>query len=336
MATTVEADIKHSINLCGEEDWQAVERPSKRDWSIYNRAQTEEMQRFAKALKITMNAVTLPDLWTGIGRPPADLEDVIKGIAVMKYLSKPYRRGVSWIRGIQREAEIGEVYHFNTYGNYMRAPFLTPILDEVLTVTSLLLGVREEGLAVDSTGFGPPHSRRWRDVKNDNRESIRCRKMHAMCGVKSNIITSATVTPGPSGDSPEFPELLERTSDNFPIGEVYGDPAYLSRRNCDLVEDSGGMPFFKPKSNTTRKAKRSKAWRDMILHHERDSESFMKRYHKRSNVESTFSSIKMRLSPHLRSRTETAKENELLVLAILHNINMVAWRGLEWNTDILA
>ena len=336
MATTIEGDIGQCINLCGEEDGQAVERPSKRDWSIYNRAQTEEMQRFARALRIAINAVNLPNLWTGVGRPPADLGDIIKGIAVMIYLNKPYRRGVSWIRSVQEEANIGEVYHFNTYANYMRNPFLTPILEDVLAVISLLLGVREEEYAVDSTRFGPPQGRRWRDAKSDRRERMRCRKIHIMSGVRSNIITSVVTTSGQSGDSPQFPLLLERTSESFPIGEVYGDPAYLSRRNCDMVEESGGTPFFKPKRNSTRKAKRSRAWREMIVRYERDSEGFMRRYNRRSNVESTFSSMKMRLSPYLRSRAEIAKDNELFILAILHNINMVAWRGLEWDIDILA
>jgi transposase len=46
----------------------------------------------------------------------------------------------------------------------------------------------------------------------------------------------------------------------------------------------------------------------------------MQRYHKRSNVESTFSMIKAKFGDGLRSRTETAQINEVLCKVLCHNI----------------
>jgi len=46
----------------------------------------------------------------------------------------------------------------------------------------------------------------------------------------------------------------------------------------------------------------------------------MQHYHKRSNVESTFSAIKRKFGDSIRSRTENAMVNEALCKILCHNI----------------
>ena len=46
----------------------------------------------------------------------------------------------------------------------------------------------------------------------------------------------------------------------------------------------------------------------------------MASYHKRSNVESTFSMIKAKFGDALRSKTETAQINEALCKVLCHNL----------------
>jgi transposase len=46
----------------------------------------------------------------------------------------------------------------------------------------------------------------------------------------------------------------------------------------------------------------------------------MRSYHKRSNVESTFSMIKAKFGERLRSKTETAQTNEVLCKILAHNL----------------
>src|ERR671924_1861732 len=43
-------------------------------------------------------------------------------------------------------------------------------------------------------------------------------------------------------------------------------------------------------------------------------------YHKRSNVESTFSMIKAKFRDHVRSKTDAAMRNEVLYKILCHNI----------------
>jgi len=46
----------------------------------------------------------------------------------------------------------------------------------------------------------------------------------------------------------------------------------------------------------------------------------MAAYHKRSNVESTFSMIKAKFGDRLRSKTKTAQINEALCKVLAHNL----------------
>ncbi|MBS3073631.1 hypothetical protein J4465_02455, partial [Candidatus Pacearchaeota archaeon] len=61
-------------------------------------------------------------------------------------------------------------------------------------------------------------------------------------------------------------------------------------------------------------------WRKMHAYFQKNKEDFLKHYHKRSNVESTFSMIKMRLGEFLKSKTYEAQRNELVMKFIVHNI----------------
>ena len=47
---------------------------------------------------------------------------------------------------------------------------------------------------------------------------------------------------------------------------------------------------------------------------------FMRHYHKRSNVEATFSMIKGKFGERLRSKTTVAQTNEVLCKILCHNL----------------
>jgi len=91
-------------------------------------------------------------------------------------------------------------------------------------------------------------------------------------------------------DSPRFRTLLKRIHGK--IGDVCADKANSCRENTQLVKDMGGRPFLMPRKNASTKVKGHQAWREMMEFKELHSEEFKRRYHKRSNSESTNSSFK--------------------------------------------
>ena len=61
-------------------------------------------------------------------------------------------------------------------------------------------------------------------------------------------------------------------------------------------------------------------WRRMYHYYEYNQTWFRQQYHKRSNVESTFSMIKAKFGDGLRSRTKTTQINEALCKVLCHNL----------------
>ena len=59
---------------------------------------------------------------------------------------------------------------------------------------------------------------------------------------------------------------------------------------------------------------------------------FMQQYHKRSNVESTFSMIKAKFGDALRSKTKTAQTNEALCKILAHNLCCLIQSMFELNS----
>jgi transposase len=104
------------------------------------------------------------------------------------------------------------------------------------------------------------------------------------------------------------------TGRNFTLAEVSADKAYLSVNNLQTVIDHNAMPYipFKANSDPNAPGKKNTLWRRMFHYHSYNQTVFMQRYHKRSNVETTFSMIKAKFGDALRSKTETAQINEAL------------------------
>jgi transposase len=182
----------------------------------------------------------------------------------------------------------------------------------------------ETTFAPDSTGFSTSRFVRWYDEKygceRSGREWV---KAHAMVGTKTNVITACVIEGPNAGDSPQFKPLLEMTVANgFKIGDVCADKAYLSKGNLELVEQHGGSPFIPFKVNS-RPGEAGSLWERMYGYFQFKRDEFLKRYHQRSNVESAFAMIKAKFRDDVRSRTDIAMKNEVLLKFLCHNVVVV-------------
>jgi transposase len=80
----------------------------------------------------------------------------------------------------------------------------------------------------------------------------------------------------------------------------------------------GGEAFIAFKSNATGGI--GGMFEKMFHYFQFRREEFLGHYHKRSNVESTFSAIKRKFGDSVRSRCDTAMVNEVLCKFLCHNI----------------
>ena len=86
----------------------------------------------------------------------------------------------------------------------------------------------------------------------------------------------------------------------------------------------GATPLIPFKKNVSgRRDRRSGIWKKMYHYFMYKHEDFLEHYHKQSNVEKNFHMIKTKFKDNIRSKSEIAQINELLLKILCHNIVVV-------------
>jgi len=154
----------------------------------------------------------------------------------------------------------------------------------------------------------------------DNKDWV---KMHLMVGVSTNVVTAVEITGGHASDMPQLPALVESTVRNFRMSEVSADKGYSSIKNLRVIAGNGAVPYVPFKVHTTGAGKGSDIWGRMWHLYNFRREEFLAHYHKRSNVETTFSMIKAKFGGRIRSKSPTGIVNEALAKVLCHNLCVV-------------
>jgi transposase len=288
------------------------------NWPAYNAAQTSEQDKFQELLRDLCSGIQEPAK-QGPGRPNLPLSDAVFASAFKVYSCFSGRRFMSDLRESHRRGLISRVPHYNSIFNYLEDEGMTPVLLELIRQSSLPLASVEVDFAVDSSGFGTSRYTRWFDHKY-GKMCARAQwvKAHIICGVRTNIITAVEIGEERSGDSPVLRPLVNTTAKAFTISEVSADAAYGGAANVATIAAHNGTPFIAFKRNATGKA--SVLYQQMFHFFMYKREEFLQHYHKRSNVESTFSMMKRKFGDSLRSKTPTAMVNEALCKVLCHNL----------------
>ncbi len=178
-------------------------------------------------------------------------------------------------------------------------------------------------IIVDSTGIRLVTSSAWYDIrigrKNMRRDNT---KMHLAISASRNIIMEFKITGARRNDSPHLGFLLRNLGE---VLRVIGDSGYLSRKNCNIVVKKNGKPFFKLKSNTKKKSKCSRAWKNMIWFATQFKEAFEKIYHMRSQIESVNAALKKRYGNYVRAVKRKARNTFLALRVVAFNIKQLLY-----------
>lgn len=273
----------------------------------------------------------------GLGRPRLPLSDMAFASAFKVYSRFSSRRFSSDLREAQARGLIKRAPHFNSVSNYLASESLTPILQDLITTSTLPLRALESDFAADSSGFSTSRFVRWFDqkhgqlVEEKRREWI---KAHLMVGVRTNVVTAVEISGWRDSDSRYFPALVGATAQNFDVAEVSADKAYLSKRNLEIVEGVGAVPFIPFKTNTTPMLDlQDSPWSRMYHLFACNREEFLRRYHKRSNVETAFAMIKGKFADAVLSKSPTGMANEVLAKVLCHNVVVVGQAVHEFGID---
>jgi transposase len=306
------------------------------EWTAYNDAQTHEQERFVLLLRDLCNGVQQPVQI--FGRPRLPLADVIFGLTLKSYTTMSGRRFMSIIRDAETKELVTKSPSFTSGFRYLENPDLTPILKTLIEQSASPLRAVETDFAVDSSGFSTNTYSRWFDHKwGKERSHQNWIKTHLICGVKTHVVTSVEATPYESADNVQLPALVKQTAKTFDINEVSADKAYSDRRNLKVVQAVGGTAYIPFKVNSTGMGdhhhKFDGLWNHMWHYYNCNRDAFMAHYHKRSNVETTFSMIKAKFGTSVRAKTPIAQVNEVLCKVLCHNICVLIQSAVELGVE---
>ena len=286
-------------------------------WRAYNLAQTTEKEQFCALLRDLVSDVPSPEYKRG--RPSLPLSDMIFSATYKVYSTVSGRRFMTDLRAAADSGMIAATPRYNSIFNVLDRESLTPILRELITRSALPLKALETDFAVDSTGFGTQCFYRHFSAKYGRELSRRnYLKVHAMVGTRTNVVTAVVVTDERTGDSPMLAPLVTETASHFNVERVSADKAYVSKFNLNLIESLGARPLVPFKSNA--KFRESATWNRLFHYFQFHRDEFLAQYHKRSNVESTFSAMKRKFSDTIRSKSPVAQRNEALLKVLCHNL----------------
>ncbi len=314
---------------------KSVKMTCTQEWPAYNEAQTHEQERFVALLRDLCNGIPQPEY--KFGRPRLPLADVIFSAVYKVYSTMSTRRFMTDLREARDKGMVAKSLSCTSEYRSFENPELTPLLQSLIEQSATPLKSVETDFAVDSSGFSSTTYNRWFDHKwGKERSEAKWVKVHLICGVKTHVVTSAEATATETADSPQLPQLVNITAKNFNINEVSADKAYSSKSNINAVVAVNGTPYipFKSYSQGSQGHKPySELWQRMWYFYNFNREQFLTHYHKRSNVETAFSMIKMKFGASVRAKTPVAQVNEALCKILCHNICVLIESIYELNLE---
>ncbi len=322
---------------------EVPKRPTyKQQWNLYDRAQQTEKNRVQELLADLCCGIKEPERLRGLrGRKPIPLADQVFAMVFKVYCGMSSRRfNCDLDEAHDKGHTTKPIKNARQVCEFFENAEMTPILKSLIVQSSLPLRSIETVFAPDSTGFSSCRFDKWFDEKYGDLKSSRTWvKAHAVCGVKTNIVTALEVAEKFSPDCPEFKGLIETTLQNFKLDYVTADKGYLSRENLEMVDARGGEVYIPFKSNSVQGECQS-IWEKMFLFYNLHRESFLKKYHQRSNIESTFAMVKAKFDDSVRSKSDVAMRNEVYCKFLAHNLCVVhqsmielGIEGLFWENE---
>ena len=314
---------------------QTVEKRTtyKQNWPAYNAAQSVEKDRVQELLRDLLRGVAEPER-TCRGRKPHTVKDSLFAMVFKVYSTFSSRRFSSDLREAHDRGFMSRPIPGMKMVQFMEDEAFTPILKQLVHQSSLPLRAVETDFAIDSSGFSSNKFDRWFDEKwGVPRKQAVWVKCHIACGVKTNIVTAVRILDKDAADSPQFVPLVKETANGFTIGEVSADKAYGSVANFEAVVGCGGTGFIAFKDNATGAC--GGHFEKAFHYFSFKREEYLQHYHKRSNVESTFSMIKRKFGDAVRSKTDVAMVNEVLCKLVAHNLCVLIQEEHELRIDPL-
>lgn len=204
--------------------------------------------------------------------------------------------------------------HQNTLTDWFNDPLLTPVLHELLRITSLPFRKREIGAIIDSTKLSQMRSAhsRWVEYAEDVRPGADWMKAHALVGVETMIVMGVTFSGNRnssdqtslSHDINFVKPLVETARQAFPLQFFLGDKAYLSEEIVGWLFEKGIKAVIPVKRGWQKETKtlHYEACSNLVNWYDNRQSDFHEHYRLRPKIESLFSALKRMAQGYCWSR----------------------------------
>lgn len=291
----------------------------KQNWPAFNRAQATEKRRVRVLLHDLCRNLPDRERTETRGQKPHSTADCIFSMAYKVYCGLSSRRFSTDLLEAHEMGFVSKPIPGLKVPAFFEDAYFTPILKQLIGISAKPLRAVERDFAIDSSGFGTSRFERWYDEKYGiTRQRSIWVKTHIACGVKTNVVVAARIFDKDSADCPQFVPLVRETRKHFEIGEVSADKAYASLENFEEIAGFGGKAFIAFKENTTGTI--GGEFEKAFHYFKFNQQEYLDHYHKRSNVESTFSAVKRKFGDSVRSRSDVAMVNEVLCKLLCQNL----------------
>ena len=319
-----------------------------RDWSSYDEAQVNELDDVLNLIRRSVDQVPrLPEVkHRNRGRPPEhDEHDLAKIVLLQQYFGASNRVMEGYSRVFLEKLRLSRSVPYKAIERAYDDPRVKRVLDDVFALTQQPERGRVTGMTVDGSGLPESVKQNWERDKSAKKGNGRFDGSVVMLTVPHQIITAHTsLRAGFENESPLLEPLLDQTRQHHPyLGIVSADAAFLSRKNCTLIENAGGIPRIAPKKNVTVfKRIGSDAWIHMLMDLIADPQAWLRDYHQRSLSETGWSTHKRRHPRPLRRRIPYRRVSEKHARFTVDNLVRLAYLSrlhevkIEWKAGSAA
>lgn len=197
------------------------------DWASYNMEQNDDVKLCDSMLSDLV--VNIEEPIQTRGKPILKLSDELFCAIQKVYSQLSSRRSESLFEFAESRDQISHKPHFNVMSKVFNREEISPILENIHSITAQPLKSIETKFATDSSGFGTRNFMQYAEQNyNLKREHGRL-KAHITVGVKTNVIFALRATENTgegSADVPNFVPLMQKTHELvFKVEEASADKA---------------------------------------------------------------------------------------------------------------
>ena len=333
-------------------------KPERICWRDYDAAQRNEypdvIDLIARLIDIASEGIGHELVgFDATGKICLSKPDLAKLILAQQYDGRCNRISLGYMGLIKQHLHIHDSFapSYKTLERAYSDPDVMMLLNDAFFITQQPVSNMEHNFSVDGTCFGTTIKVNWESSRDeilrlnnrigddDGKKKERTKKMFAKtilaAGTTFKIISSFAIAKSPFGnESPYLKPLLNQIAELYTqVAVLSADAAFLSRENCNAINEINAIPRIFPKDSISLRAKGSSAWRKMLMEFVSDTQRWLEFYHHRSIMETINSTIKRTQPYPIRKRLVVRKATEILARICVYNMRQLVYlkytKGIE-------